>query len=78
MDSLRHFGVPALEAMSVKQLLALSIEDLVSLGVLQENASQLHSMIINGAKNANDNAYRRKADVFRRSIHNPKISSLVA
>lgn len=52
-DSLRQFGVSALETMGVKELLALSIEDLVSFGVSQERAPQLHAIIANGTTNAN-------------------------
>lgn len=50
-ESLAQFGISALETMGVKQLLALSIEDLVLLGLPQERASQLHAMIAAGATN---------------------------
>lgn len=54
-DSLKQFGISALETMGVKELLALSIEDLVALGVLPEQALQLHTIIASGATNANQN-----------------------
>jgi ABC-type branched-subunit amino acid transport system ATPase component len=52
-DSLKQFGIPLLEAMDVKQLLALSTDNLVSLGVPETTAPQLHATIQSGALNAN-------------------------
>jgi ABC-type cobalamin/Fe3+-siderophores transport system ATPase subunit len=53
-DSLKQFGTQALEAMDVKQLISLSIEDLTSIGVPEAIAPQLHATIQNGAADANN------------------------
>ncbi|MCK6395999.1 ATP-binding protein [Zoogloea sp.] len=52
-DTLRQFGLPALESMEVKELIALSPNDFAALGMAPERATEIHTAIANAATNAN-------------------------
>jgi ABC-type cobalamin/Fe3+-siderophores transport system ATPase subunit len=52
-ENLRQFGLPALESMGVKELLALGPADFIALGMPSDRANQIHATIASAATNAN-------------------------
>lgn len=53
-ESVKQFGLPALESLGVKELLALTREDFCKLGASEDQASQIQTTISNGATNADN------------------------